>query len=629
MNDADQATDESEEDRIEADAPIDDDVENDAVIASAFRASLIVFVILALPVIAILIYLNYEKATEASTEVEVTLPETRQVNERPMPSLPMVEVTAQSGVHFVHETGRYGDKLLPETMGSGVAVLDYNNDSHLDLLLINSSRWGWDEENQKETPCKLYAGNGNFQFTDVSAETGFDFTLYGMGVAVGDYDNDGDSDIFISAVGKNRLLRNDDGIFTDVSDDVGVGGAEDVWSTSCGFLDYDNDGLLDLFVCNYVDWSKESDLSQNFTLDGESRAYGPPRAFAGSFSYLYHNEGDGKFEDVSAASGIQIRNDDTDVPLGKAMGVVPVDVDSDGWIDIIVANDTVRNFLFQNNRDGTFSEVGRLTGIAFDRSTGNARGAMGIDAARFREDGTLAIGIGNFANEASALYMAKPGKKQFTDAAMYTGFGPPTRQGLTFGLFFFDVDLDGRLDVLGSNGHLEEDISKTQHTQRYEQPPQLFWNAGRDAKSELVLVDSANTGEAFNVPIVGRGAAYGDFDGDGDPDVVISVSNGKAVLFRNDQTTGHHWLRVELRGSKVNRDAIGAIVEVKLGDRVLSRTLMPTRSYVSQSEKTVTFGLGSETNVGEVTVRWPGGAEETFSVDGIDQTIALTEGSAN
>ncbi len=602
----------------------DEDVENDAVIGNAFRASLLVFVILALPVIGILVFLNFEKAKQESTEFELSVPEVRETET--VPSLPMVDVTAESGINFVHESGRYGDKLLPETMGSGVAVLDFNNDGHQDLLFVNSSRWPWDEESQKESPCQLYAGDGEFNFSDVSANAGLDFTCYGMGVAAGDYDNDGDPDIFISAVGKNRLLRNDDGKFTDVTEDAGVGGAEEAWGTSCGFLDYDNDGLLDLFVGNYVTWSKEIDLSQNFTLDGESRAYGPPKAFSGAFSYLYHNEGAGKFKDVSESAGIQIRNDDTGVPLGKAMGVAPVDVNDDGWIDIVVANDTVRNLLFQNNKDGTFSEVGRLSGIAFDRSTGNARGAMGIDTACFRDDGTLAIGIGNFANEASALYMAKPGGKQFIDAAMYTGFGPPTRQGLTFGLFFFDVDLDGRLDLLGANGHLEEEISKTQQTQRYEQPPQLFWNAGKDAKNQLVLVDSANTGEAFYKPIVGRGAAYGDFDGDGDQDAVISVSNGTPVAFRNDQATGHHWLQVRLQGTKCNRDAIGAVVQLKLGDRVLTRTLMPTRSYLSQCEKAVTFGLGDETSVGEITVKWPGGDEESFAVDGVDRSLLLTEG---
>ncbi|MGI9472566.1 MAG: CRTAC1 family protein [Rubripirellula sp.] len=604
----------------------EEDVQNDAVIASAFRASLIVIMLLGLPIIGFLIYLNIEKAKEQSTEVDVTLPETRQSNEQSMPSLAMTEMRDSSGIAFDHESGREGEKLLPETMGSGVAVLDYNNDGHLDLLLVNSSLWPWSEGEPQSSPCKLYAGDGSFHFTDVSEEAGFAFTSYGMGVAVGDYDNDGDTDVFLSAVGENRLLRNDGGAFVDVTGDAGVAGAKDAWGTSCGFFDFDNDGLLDLFVCNYVSWSKEADLSQNFTLDGESRAYGPPKAFSGYFSYLYHNDGNGQFSDVSEKAGIQIRNDDTNVPLGKAMGVAPVDINGDGWIDIVVANDTVRNFLFQNNRDGTFTEVGRLTGIAFDRSTGNARGAMGIDTAQFRDDGTLAIGIGNFANEASALYMARPGKKQFIDAAMYTGFGPPTRQGLTFGFFFFDVDLDGRLDVLGANGHLEEEISKTQKTQRYAQPPQLFWNAGRGAKSELVLVPEANTGPSFYQPIVGRGAVFGDFDEDGDQDIVISVSDGTPAIFRNDQATENHWLRLELEGVDCNRDAIGAVIELALGDRILTRALMPTRSYLSQCESGVTFGLGSETQVDSITVRWPGGDREIFSVDGVDEVLELRQG---
>ncbi|TWU59105.1 ASPIC and UnbV [Rubripirellula tenax] len=607
-----------------------EDVQNDAVIASALRTSLIVIMLMGLPVIGILIYLNVNKKKAQSTEVEVTLPEVREATEQAIPLLPLTDVTSQSGVDFVHQSGRYGEKLLPETMGSGVAVFDYNGDGNDDLFFVNSSYWPWDEERKDQpTPCRLYSGDGKFGFSDVSETTQADITLYGMGVAVGDIDNDGDSDLFVSAVGKNRMLRNDNGVFTDVSSSSGTEGDADVWSTSCGFLDFDNDGLLDLFVCNYVAWSKEFDLSQEFTLDGQSRAYGPPKAFAGSYSYLYHNDGDGKFSDVSASAGIQIRSDDTDVPLGKAMGVAPVDINGDGWMDIVVANDTVRNFMFQNNKDGTFTEVGRLTGIAYDRATGNARGAMGIDTADFRGDGSLAIGIGNFANEASALYMARSGgdadHQQFIDAAMYTGFGPPTRQGLTFGLFFFDADLDGRLDVLGANGHLEEEIAKTQATQRYEQPPQLFWNAGRDSQSELVLVDGSCTGQAFCDPIVGRGTAYGDFDGDGDLDVVISTSHSAPRLFRNDQTTDHHWLRVHLTGTDVNRDAIGGIVQLKRGESILSRTVMPTRSYLSQSERTVTFGLGDDTDVQEVIITWPGGKKTTHPINGVDRLVEFTQ----
>ena len=607
----------------------DDDVQNDAVIASALRASLVVFMILGIPVIAALVYLNMGVRQEDSTESEVTLPKQREENDRVMPQLVMKSVATSSGIDFTHDSGREGQKLLPETMGSGAAVLDYNGDGHQDLLFVNSTRWPWDTRGQLDSPCRLYKGDGKFQFTDVTEEAGVGKNLYGMGAAVGDYDNDGDTDIFLSAVGKNRLLRNEGGVFEDVTDDAGVGGGDDKWGTSCGFFDYDNDGLLDLFVCNYVTWSKDADLSQKFTLDGESRAYGPPKAFSGSFSYLYHNDGDGSFTDVSEKAGIQIRNDDTGVPLGKAMGLAPVDFNGDGWLDIVVANDTVRNFLFENNRDGTFSEVGRICGIAFDRSTGNARGAMGIDTAQFRDNGTLAIGIGNFANEPSALYMARAGKKQFTDAAMYTGFGPPTRQGLTFGLFFFDVDLDGRFDLLGANGHLEEEISKVQATQRYAQPPQLFWNAGRDAKSELVLAPESSVGEDFYQPIVGRGAVFGDFDEDGDQDVVIAVSDGKPAVFRNEQSTGYHWLRVSLEGTDANRDGIGATVELALGERVLRQCVMPTRSYLSQCEKAVTFGLGDVQSVESITVAWPGGMREVFPVSGTNQAIVLRQGAGS
>jgi hypothetical protein len=607
--------------------PQNDDVENDEVIGHALRASLIAIVFLMLPVIAILGYLNLRKKVEENVEAVVQNPEQRSNEAGKIPTLLFSDLTQSSGIDFQHETGRYGDKLLPETMGSGVAVFDYNNDGNQDLLFVNSSRWPWDKK-QQETPCKLYAGDGEFGFKDVSAQSGFDFTSYCMGVAVGDYDNDGDADVFLSAVGENRLLRNDDGKFADVTPDASVAGASDAWSTSCGYIDYDNDGLLDLFVCNYVDWSKDADLSQNFTLDGQTRAYGPPKAFAGSFSYLYHNDGDGKFSDVSSAAGIQVRNEDTDVPLGKAMGLAPIDVNRDGWMDLIVSNDTVRNFLFENNQDGTFTEKGRLVGIAYDRS-GNARGAMGIDTTVFRPNGTLAIGIGNFANEQSALYMASPKRAQFVDGAIATGLGPPTRSGLTFGMFFFDVDLDGRPDVLGANGHLEEEIAKTQRTQQYAQSPQLFWNAGREANSELVLVPESNVGEAFCTPVVGRGAAYGDFDNDGDQDVVITVSGGSPRLLRNDQRTENHYLRIKLQGSSANRDGVGARVSVQCGDQTRVQQLMPVRSYLSQSESVLTFGLGTHSKVDQVTVAWPGGAESTHEIEGVDQTVQLTQASSN
>ena len=600
------------------------DVQDDAVIGTALRTSLMFFVFAMIPVIAILAYLNLTKEKEETVQVEAIAPEGRKVDQTRLPELNMVDVTEESGVDFRHYAGKKGEKLLPETMGSGLAVFDYDNDGHQDLLMVNSSDWPWTEPKQKTT-CRLYRGDGTFHFTDVSEETGLDQSLYGMGVAIGDYDNDGDRDVFLTAVGKNRLLRNDDGKFVDVTDDAGCAGAEQAWSTSAGFFDYDNDGRLDLFVCNYVTWSRDLDLSQTFSIDGANRSYGPPNAFEGAFSYLYHNEGNGVFTDVSEAAGIQLRSDDTNVVLGKAMGLIPVDVNRDGYMDVVVANDTVRNFLFENQQDGTFKEVGRLAGLAYDLASGNARGAMGIDAAVFREDGTIAIGIGNFANEASALYMASPRRSTFVDAAMYTGFGPPTRLGLTFGLFFFDADLDGRLDILGANGHLEEEIEKTQRTLRYAQPPQLFWNAGREAQSELVLLDADCTGESFCEPIVGRGATFGDFDEDGDQDTVISVSNGRTKLFRNDQSVGNHYVRFRLEGTRCNRDAIGAIVTVTANGVKQTRVVMPTRSYLSQSEIELTFGLGAAASVDSVEVIWPGEAPEVIEVDDIDRLIHVKQ----
>lgn len=619
---------ESSSHRDDSDDTADDteDVQNDAVIGSALRRSLIFIIFAMIPVIGLLMFLNLRKQDQVVIEIEPQAPTERIVDEAELPKVPMVDVTKESGVNFVHYAGKKGDKLLPETMGSGVAVFDYNQDGNQDLLFVNSADWAWTKE-PTSASCRLYQGDGKFNFVDVSAETGLDVSLYGMGVAIGDYDNDGDQDVFLTAVGANRLLRNDDGKFVDVTEEAGVAGSETAWSTSTGFLDYDNDGKLDLFVCNYVKWSRQDDLSQSFSIDGENRSYGPPNAFSGSHSYLYHNEGDGKFTDVSKSAGIEIRNEETDVVLGKAMGVTAVDVNRDGYLDLVVSNDTVRNFLFENKRDGTFAEMGRLAGIAFDLDTSKARGAMGIDSAVFRSDGTLAIGIGNFANEASALYMASPRQATFSDAAMYTGFGPPTRLGLTFGLFFFDVDLDGRLDIMGANGHLEEEIEKTQGMLRYAQPPQLFWNAGRQAHSELVLLDQDCTGESFCEPIVGRGAAYGDFDNDGDQDVVISVNDGQAKLFRNDQTTGHHYLRFRLQGTSANRDAIGAQVTLTIDGQSQTRVVMPTRSYLSQSELELTFGLGDAVKVEKATVTWPGEAPTEISIQGVDRLIEVTQES--
>src|SRR5262249_21611459 len=342
---------------------------------------------------------------------------------------------------------------------------------------------------------------------------------------------------------------------------------------------------LDLFLANYVTWTPEIDKVQGFQLTGLGRAYGPPTHFPGSFCALLRNDG-GRFTDVSEESGIQVRTPDLKVPVAKALGVAPYDVDGDGLVDIAVANDTVQNFLFHNKGNGKFEEIAILAGVAFDQS-GSPRGGMGIDCAHFLNDERLGLAVGNFANEMTALYVCdQPATLQFSDLANLYGLGAPTMPPLKFGLFFFDYDLDGRLDLLSANGHLEPEISKVQASETYEQKVQLFWNSGKPGRSLYVLVQPENAGPDLFKPIVGRGTAYGDIDGDGDLDIVITVNNSPARLFRNDGGNKNHWVRISLAGNgkTSNRDAIGAKVELKAGDHICRRQLFPSKSYLSSVE---------------------------------------------
>jgi hypothetical protein len=543
-----------------------------------------------------------------------------------IPAAQFTDITAASGITFTHENGAYGDKLLPETMAGGVAFFDFNNDGHQDLLFINSTYWpGHIPPGKKPPTMALYQNDGHGHFQDVAAGSGLDVSLYGMGVATGDYDNDGLPDVFITAVGGNHLFHNEgNGKFRDVTVEAGVGGWPDYWSTSAGWVDYDNDGKLDLFVCNYIRWSPALDLAAPYELPNIGRAYGPPRNFQGAFSYLYHNEGNGRFKDVSAQAGIQVKHPSTGLPMAKSLALSPVDVDNDGWIDLVVANDTVQNFLFHNAHNGTFTEIGARSGIAYD-AYGLVRGAMGIDSARFRNDDSLGIAIGNFANEMNALYVAQRDSLVFADEATKENFGPASQHLLKFGLFFFDYDLDGRLDVLTANGHLEPDIHKVQSTERYRQPAQLFWNRGDPKGLGFLPVTPDKCGSDLFKPIVGRGSAFADIDGDGDLDVVLAQVGGPPLLLRNDQKLGHHWMRLKLVGTKSNRDAIGAWVKVRVGGRLLSRQVMPTRSYLSQSELPVTIGLGTNTRAESVEIVWPGGATQKIAPPAVDRLTVITE----
>jgi hypothetical protein len=543
----------------------------------------------------------------------------------PTPGVSFIDITRAAGITFEHQNGAEGQKLLPETMGGGVAFFDYNNDGRPDLLFVDSRPWPWSTEPHAAVRSRLalYRNDGGGHFTDVTAAAGLAVDLYGMGAAAADYDNDGWVDLFVTAVGANHLFRNVAGHFIDVTAAAGVAGQPDQWSTCATWFDYDRDGDLDLFVCNYVRWSKAIDLQQDFRLVGIGRAYGPPRTFEGTFPYLYRNDGGGHFTDVSASAGVQVANSATGVPMAKSLAVAPVDVDADGWPDLVVANDTVQNFLFHNEHNGRFTEIGARAGIAFD-AYGNSRSAMGLDAADFRNDGSLGIAIGNFANEMTALYVSQQQPLQFADEAIVSGIGPKSRTALTFGVLFFDYDLDGRLDLLTANGHIEQEIQKIQASQHYEQVPHLFWNTGIGGRTTFVPVAASAGGDLFR-PMVARGVAAADIDGDGDLDIVLTGVAGPPRLLRNDQKTGHHWVRMALVGTASNRDAIGAVIELKVGGETLRRTVMPTRGYLSQSELPVTFGLGDRTSVEEVRIRWPDGALQTVRGVPIDTTTRIIQ----
>ena len=596
---------------------------DDTVIGKAFRWSAVVFVGAALA--GVVFYAIFKPKPEAPRKqvTNLSAPTAAPAVEVKIPTVKFTDITGESGINFVHFNGATGDKLLPETMGGGVAFLDFDGDGHQDLLFVNST--GWPGASAAKPTMALYRNDGAGHFKDVTSGSGLDVSFYGMGVAVGDYDNDGRVDVFITAVGGNRLFHNEGGgKFRDVTVDSGVGGSGRDWSTSATWLDYDNDGRLDLFVCNYVKWSKEIDLEVGYKLVGVGRAYGQPMNFEGAFPMLFHNDGGGKFTDVSAQSGVQVKSPINGVPMGKSLGVVPVDLDGDGWIDLVVANDTVQNFVFHNEHDGRFKEIGAATGVAFD-SYGAARGAMGIDAARFRDDPSIGIVIGNFANEMTALYVAQKNPLIFTDEAITEGIGPASRLLLKFGVAFLDYDLDGRLDVVTANGHIEEEITKIQQSQSYRQPAQLFWNRGAVRGGCFVSVPTDKAGADFFKPMVGRGVAYADIDGDGDLDLVLTQVGGPPLILRNDQATENRFVRIKLVGTRSNRDGIGAWVSARIGSRTLWRQVMPTRGYLSQSELPITFGLGEARQIDQLEIHWPGGRTQSMTAVPAGERLTVTE----
>jgi hypothetical protein len=522
------------------------------------------------------------------------------------------DITQQSGIHFTHNNGAFGKKFLPETLGPGVAFIDYDNDGWPDIFLVNGM--DWPGHAQKHTTPKLYHNNHDGTFTDVTHKAGLDVEMYGMGVAVGDYDNDGFDDLFVTALGQSRLFHNNhNGTFTDVTQKAGLTGPREL-STSAAWVDYDKDGRLDLVVGNYVQWTQESDLY--CTLDGKNKSYCTPESYKGTAARLWHNRGDGTFEDVTRKAGLG-------EPTSKTMGIAVLDYDNDGWPDLLFSNDTQPNKLYRNNGNGTFSEKGVIAGVAFSED-GVARAGMGVDASDYDHSGYPSVMITNFSNQMLSLYHNE-GKGLFVDEAPQSAIGRATLLTLGFGCFFFDYDLDGWPDIFIANGHIDPEIQKVQANVKYAMPPHLFRNLGKGKFEEVTNA----MGSAFIAPRVGRGAAYADINNDGRLDLLLSTNGGPVYLFRNEahgSVAANRSLRLKLVGTKSNKDGIGAIVRVTSGGDTQTQVLRSGSSYLSSSELILTFGLAQRDKAESIEIHWPSGQVDYLSSVAVGQTISVTEG---
>lgn len=518
------------------------------------------------------------------------------------------DITKAAGIDFVHNSGRAGKKYLPETMGSGCAFLDFDGDGKLDILLLNGKDWS---PKGRRSIGALYRNLGDGSFRNVVAGSGLDVEMYAMGVAVGDYDNDGREDIYITALEGDRLFHNEGGgKFRDVTAASGIRNAN--FGSSAAWVDYDRDGLLDLFVANYVVWSPQKDLW--CSLDGVSKSYCTPESYKGVSSKLYRNLGGGKFEDATAKARVAD-------PGSKSLGVAVLDYNGDGWPDLFVANDTQPNKLYRNLKNGTFAEEGVAAGVAFGED-GVARGAMGVDAADYDRSGRPHLLVGNFSNQMLGLYHNE-GNSLFVDEAPRSTVGRSSLLSLAFGVFFFDFDLDGWMDIFSANGHIDEEINRVQPKVKFAQPPLLFRNLGKGRFEDV----SARFGPDLMKPAVARGAAYGDIDGDGDLDILLSNNHGPARLLRNDAApAGQNWIRFRLQGVKSNRSGIGAVVRIESPSGKQWRMVSSGGSYCSQSELAVTFGLGRDAQVSAVEVEWPSGHKERFPSPALKRTWTVVEG---
>lgn len=603
---------------------------NDEIIGIAFRWSLAVIALFGVGSLAFWFWTEPKQPVEPVVEKktgQISTLASQSASMKP-PNFGWKNIAPECGIDFVHFSGATGERLLPETMGGGVAIFDYNNDERADVLFISGTNWPHQatENGPKQTgsSVRLYQNLGEARFKDVTVESGLECKLYGIGCAVGDFDNDGWLDLFVTCVGSNRLFRNAQGKFVDMTQSAGVAGGEEDWSTAAGFFDYNRDGHLDLLVCNYVVWNRDLDYEVNFTLNGSDRAYGPPTHYRGTHPRLYLSRGDGTFEERTEEAGLQQINAEQNVPLAKSLGMLLVDLNDDGWDDIVIANDTVRNQCFINQQDGTFDEIASNAGLAYDRM-GNSTGAMGIDIAHPWNDQARAIAIGNFANEMSSVYVSRDQEVSFVDQAAALGIGAPTRQRLSFGTLWEDFDLDGRVDFLQVNGHLEDTITEIQPSQTYRQAAQLFWNNGSKSGVCFSLVDPDQVGDLYN-PLVGRGAAGGDLNGDGRIDLVLTQIDGAPLVLLNQIQTTNRYLRVRLKaGEGVNRFGFGSIIQAETAEGLrATRYLTPTRSYLSQTEPVATFGFPAAVKVlPKLSIRWPDGTVQELVDVELDQTLTV------
>jgi hypothetical protein len=579
------------------------------------------FKILIVIALLILSYGIYQYYSFKKIEVIETIGAT--VEKISPPLFKFTDITSQSGIDFVQENSAYGDKLLPETMGTGVAAVDIDNDNDIDIIFVSATRWPWLPDQGQQPSVRVFLNDGTGKFK-AGNYAGLKHSFYAVGIAVADVDNNGYKDIYVTALGANHLYLNDGKDFIESAKLNGVSGSDDSWSTGTSFFDFDNDGDLDLVYGNYVKWNKQLDIDVNYSLTGIGKSYGPPTDFSASSLKLFQNNGVGIFTDVSIQSGIasQLSGENSSGYLqGKSLVVQPLDIDDDGALDIFVANDTTRNFLFHNLRNGKFSEQGEILGVAYD-GAGHATGAMGVDVGYFGKNNEQIIAVGNFSSEMTSYYLRYPKQQYFSELSVISGIGPSSRKSLTFGVLFVDLDNDGREDLFQVNGHVENNINQVQSSQQYRQPPQLFWNCGELCNTRFIPT------EVFSkLALVARGVAYADFDNDGDSDLVITQVADKAILLRNDTTNKNRWLRLQLNQSGSNKEAIGAQVTMLTNSLKKKKLVMPTRGYLSQSETTITFIIPESESQILLQVIWPDRTQSEYKVSQFNHEMILTKGS--